>query len=107
MEQEIDISASRIVCAAIRFNVSDAAGSRQIIVVGPRHFDGVMRPEVRMLKANADAFGMNVEEESQGFIDQFGRYYDRKEAWVIANANGQIIRRVGGDTETLYSENLY
>lgn len=107
MEQEIDIGAARIVCAAVRFNVSDHAGTRQMIVVGPRHYDGVMRPEVRMLKANADAFGMSVEEESQGFIDQFGRYYNRQEAWAIANAKGQIIRRVGGDHETLYSENLY
>ena len=43
-------------------------------------------------------------------VDQFGRFYNKREAWVIADMNGQIIRRCGGDTEdggTLYSENLY
>lgn len=43
----------------------------------------------------------------QGFIDQRGNFLGRQEAWQVAQAAGQIIRRVGGDTEaggTLYSE---
>lgn len=49
---------------------------------------------------------------SQGFIDQFNNFYTRKEAWIIAETNGQIIRRVGGDMSLdgegkLFSENLY
>ena len=46
----------------------------------------------------------------EGFVDQHGRFYDRREAYKIAAANGQIRRRVGGDATdggTLYSENLY
>jgi hypothetical protein len=43
----------------------------------------------------------------QGFIDQRGNFVDRKTAWNIAEANGQIIRRVGNDQPVLYSENLY
>lgn len=43
----------------------------------------------------------------QGFIDQHGNFYSREEAWKIAQANGQIIRRVGGDEGRLFSENLY
>ena len=43
----------------------------------------------------------------QGFIDQFGQFLTREEAWPIAERNTQIIRRVGGDGIKLYSENLY
>lgn len=46
----------------------------------------------------------------QGFIDQHGAFMSRREAWEVAEAAGQIIRRVGGDEAdggTLYSENLY
>ena len=42
----------------------------------------------------------------QGFINQFGEFLTREEAWVIANANGQIMREstIQG---TLFSECLY
>jgi hypothetical protein len=46
-------------------------------------------------------------EKEQGFIDQFGKFLTREEAWVIASENGQIRRQVGGDQSRLYSENLY
>lgn len=42
-----------------------------------------------------------------GFIDQFGNFLTREEAYVIAIANNQM-RRVFHDQEgSLYSENLY
>jgi hypothetical protein len=43
----------------------------------------------------------------QGFIDQHGVFMTREEAWIVAEAACQIIRRVGGDGARLYSENLY
>jgi hypothetical protein len=46
----------------------------------------------------------------EGFIDQFGDFHARTEAWKIAEAAGQILHRCGGDDTdggTLYSENLY
>ena len=46
----------------------------------------------------------------QGFVDRFGKFHNREEAWKIAEPAGQIRRRVGGDTingGTLFSENLY
>ena len=46
-------------------------------------------------------------EHVQGFIDQRGNFLTREEAWIVAEASGQIIRRVGGDGKKLYSENLY
>lgn len=49
-------------------------------------------------------------DNEEGFIDQHGNFHTRQQAWKIAEANGQIIHRCGGDTAnggTLYSENLY
>ena len=43
----------------------------------------------------------------QGFVDQFGTFLTREEAWKVAIEAHQIIRRVGGDEGRLYSENLY
>jgi hypothetical protein len=49
----------------------------------------------------------------QGFINTWGEFLTRKEAWVVANHNNQVICLVGSqhmynqlDAE-LYSENLY
>lgn len=44
----------------------------------------------------------------QGFIDQWGTFMTREQAWRVAEVAGQILYRVGGDYNgTLYSENLY
>jgi len=71
----------RIVCAANRKAFTGH------IVLGIRHWDAFMRG-----------------------IDNKGVFLSRTEAWKVAEAAGQIIRRVGGDETnggTLYSENLY
>jgi hypothetical protein len=43
--------------------------------------------------------------EEQGFVDQFGNFYNRKDALIIAKGNNQVIGRIINDE--LYSENLY
>lgn len=83
----------RVVCAA---NIN----SRGFVVLGARHFDSCMHETIR-------ALGLEDEDWQQGFITNMGNWVDRKEAWIIADRAGQIIRRVGGDTQKLYSENLY
>jgi len=99
----------RIVCAANRyFGVEEI----EFLLVGPRHYDKTMRHQlaihdVALCEAGTEADSFDVE---QGFIDQFGDFWSRQEAWKIAEKNGQIYRRCGGDTAdggTLYSENLY
>ncbi|MFM0503942.1 hypothetical protein [Paraburkholderia caffeinilytica] len=83
----------RIVCAA---NKKCFTGE---IVLGIRHWDAFMH--------KLDTEGDPVE---QGFIDNRGNFLSRIDAWKVAEAAGQIIRRVGGDDTnggTLYSENLY
>ena len=89
---------ARIVCAACR-------NEQGTIVCGPRHMDQIMWGQIH--KSTEDWEKGHVE---QGFVDQRGNYLTREEAWVVASAAGQIIRRVGGDTINggkLFSENLY
>jgi len=89
------MSNTRIVCAAIR----DNAGR---IICGPRHYDLTMHKTLSYMHCLQPP-----KLWEQGFIDQNGKFYSRKEAFVIASAAGQIIRRCGGDDGVLYSENLY
>lgn len=98
----------RIVCAAML--MQDGT-----IVTGIRHFSPEMRAV--MLRAYGEKYHLQVAE--QGFVDQFGKFYNRKEAWKLADSNGQIIRPTGwelnstprpanvGDSGVLFSENLY
>ncbi len=89
-----------IVCAANRHD--------GIIIAGVRHWDSIMRglfagPEIEKNHP------MNVAWE-QGFLDNKYQFLTRTEAWKVAEAAGQIVRRCGGDEAddgTLYSENLY
>lgn len=93
----------RVVCAA---NWHDDAG----IVLGARHFDFLMH---RAIQIENDARFEHCQELidpiewEQGFIDQRGEFMTREEAWTVAEAAGQILRRCGGDGTKLYSENLY
>lgn len=90
----------RIVCAANRNSIGH-------IVLGVRHFDAVMHIAIvdyYMAARCSSSF------DEQGFFTSQGRFVSRTEAWKIAEAEGQILRRCGGDTAnggTLYSENLY
>ena len=49
----------------------------------------------------------DVPPANQGFLTDRGRFVDRTEAWGIAEAAGQLIRRESGPQGTLYSENLW
>jgi hypothetical protein len=94
---------SRIICAANKLQLEDGS---IVVVAGARHWDKGMHEIV-------DVFYSPLSRElEQGFIDQFNNFYTREQAWIIAETNGQIVRRVGGDTKLdgsgkLFSENLY
>lgn len=49
---------------------------------------------------------VEVGEYEQGFLTSKNRFVDRKEAWIIAEREGQIKRQSGG-YGTLYSECLW
>jgi hypothetical protein len=89
-----ELSPPRIVCAANRHRKSG------LIVCAPRHFDATMHAVLLQLDGDWRT-------SEQGFVDQHGKFYTREEAWKIAEANGQLLRRFGGDGVDLYSENLY
>lgn len=85
----------RIVCAA---NRNPATGH---LVLGVRHMDTLMQAGV------PNKLRLYTE---QGFVDNKGNFLSRKEAFIVANKAGQLIRRCGGDDAQggmLYSENLY
>jgi len=86
----------RVVCAALKSKVSGR------VICGARHFDKIMLGQITHS-------GGRIEwnEAEQGFIDQFDTFLSRPEAWKIAEAAGQILRRCGGDGDSLFSENLY
>jgi hypothetical protein len=87
------LAPQRVVCAAMF--------KEGRIITGARHFDKVM---VAQMKASEGlAWWRSCQ---QGFIDQFGDFMTREEAWVVAETNGQIFRDVS-TAGCLYSENLY
>jgi len=84
----------RIIAAACRLG--------ETVFCGARHGDTIMMTQM-------DAAGMDMIGADQGFIDQWGRFWDRKEAMVIAYTAGQRINyeRQGGHRDELFSEGLY
>jgi len=86
-----------IVCAANRNRFT------KHIICGARHWDNIMRTQAKKIPF------LNYVEWEQGFIDQFGKFYNRKEAMNIVGVNNQPFNyeRNGHQAEELYSEGLY
>ena len=101
-----------IVCAATKI-VSNQG--KEILLIGPRHWDRTMHLQYGLIDDSHNIQYRDYEKDEQGFIDQYGLFLTREEAWTIAQENGQIKRRVGGDERVvagetkyrLFSENLY
>lgn len=87
----------RVVCAAIMSYDGD-------IVLGIRHFSPDMRKQLDLRVDKAKFLSHN--DVQQGFVDQWGNFLTREEAWIIADRQGQIVRDVSTPGE-LFSENLY
>ena len=90
-------AAQRVVCAAVRIDVDK-------VICSPRHCDQTFHAIVNLLPEEDRDEWYHGE---QGFVDQYGKFLTRPEAWIVAEQAGQIIRRCGGDGVNLYSENLY
>ncbi len=91
-EQDVE-PGRRVVCAALQLAPND-------LILGARHYDGLMQMQIEL-----DT--VDWSKADQGFIDNHGSYLTREQAWNIAEEAGQIIRRVCGDGQKLFSENLY
>lgn len=86
----------RIVCAAIRVDNE--------IICGARHFDQVMYTKI---DRKDEEHRLKWRKAEQGFIDQFGNFLTREEAYIIAERNNQIINFIGYKGNKLFSEHLY
>lgn len=89
----------RVVCAANNYG--------GYIVTGARHFCPIMHMQIdsvgeELLLALAGGF----DNTQQGFIDQYGLFMDREEAFIVAKEAGQVLDRHEWGT-TLFSESLY
>jgi hypothetical protein len=100
---------SIIVCAAMKMKDG-------MIIPGVRHFS----PEMRQIMQRIYGNKYHLQVDKQGFIDQYGDFYSRREAFLIANNNSQIRRPTGFESvgepqriedehenAILFSENLY
>lgn len=85
-----------VVCAAIRRKDGK-------IVCGARHYDAVMRGQILRGGKRPNKW-LSAE---QGFIDQFGVFMNRQEAWTVADTAGQVNYGRDYSEGTLYSEDLY
>lgn len=95
----------RVVCAANR----DKSGA---IILGARHWDDQMHRSFSLWASATNHITKDMRFMEQGFIDQWGNFMTRIEAWIVAESAGQIIHRVDGDMSSdgvgkLFSENLY
>lgn len=92
-----------VVCAACRYG--------ELIVCGARHFDMVMHSQLKQMREDKLFDFEQAGRAEQGFIDQFGVFMDREEAFLVAQEAGQLnVRRTKSSnpgSTTLFSEDLY
>lgn len=89
-----------IICAATKFfNITDP--DIDLIIPSVRHYDLISDEILGNIEYD------EWEEEEQGFLTNFGRFVDRKEALKIAKENNQVKYSIGYDPDELYSEMLY
>lgn len=83
----------RIVCAALRHESGD-------IIVGPRHFDERMVEQI-------ENSPHDWRRSEQGFVNSWGEFLSREDAWKVAELHGQIIKDQDWFPGLLHSEHLY
>lgn len=98
----MDRTKRRVVCAAIR--ASDGE-----LLLGIRHYSPDMHKQIDS-RFDGRKFEDRLDED-QGFVDQWGKWMSRYEAYQVAQESGQIVFPEacgnGIDGQKLYSEGLY
>lgn len=90
----------KVVCAAIQLKDG-------LVVTGARHFCPTMVAQLERIKNLDDPIGFAATSE-QGFIDQWGNFLTRQQAYVIAERQDQFKGEGAPHTKgCLYSEDLY
>lgn len=97
-----DRSERRVVCAAIR--ASDGE-----VLIGIRHYSRDMHDQIEQRNDRHRWYHRN--DQDQGFVDQYGDFMSREEAYKIAETAGQLrypeACGCGLNGPKLYSEGLY
>lgn len=88
----------RVVCAAIR--ASDGS-----LLLGIRHYSSDMHEQIR--RRDDGPIFMHRTGDDQGFVDQYGVYMTRTEAYMVALLAAQIVHPDACPGQLLYSEGLY
>lgn len=60
-----------------------------VLIVGNRHFCPIMCMTIDLMELDEHKHDVDTQ---QGFVDQWGIYMSRQEAWGVAKAAGQIKR---------------
>ncbi len=96
-EPTVDRTQRKVICAAILYG--------DFLVCGARHYDTPMHSVLGKIPFHIID---QHEDPQQGFIDQWGKFMSRHEAFEVATAAGQIIQKTGNPNgKELYSEDLY
>ncbi|WP_418122304.1 hypothetical protein [Variovorax sp. 160MFSha2.1] len=99
---KVEIPPRRVVCAAIRAADGD-------LLLGIRHYSADMHRQIAA-RRDGEKFKYRLDSD-QGFVDQFGTFMSREEAYRVAAQQSQITRPLacgkGLDGPKLYSEGLY
>lgn len=99
IEPASDIPQRRVVCAALRDEELD------LNICSPRHFDMTMHYIICSMEPDIRA---QIRSGKQGFVDQWGIFMSREEAFEVATAAGQIIKKTGNpNSKQLFSEDIY
>lgn len=93
----------RIVTAAVK--VILPCSGKEIILTGVRHWDAIMANQAETHK-EAKSISRRVG-EVQGFLDNFGTFLTKEDAWHVAVNAKQIIYKLEWLNGKLYSEMLY
>ena len=78
-----------------------------LIIPGPRHGSPIMNDLLDALRVEHQVTGRFYEAHIQGFIDQFGNFYNREQAYKLVQLTGKKFdpERNGSDYE-LFSEGI-
>lgn len=88
-----------IVCAANRY--------KDFIITGSRHHSVPMQMVTRLIGMDALRAYAGEQGEEQGFIDQYGTYWNREDAYKQCIKQGRPLLEAGRSHVTLFSEHLY
>lgn len=88
----------QILCAANRY--------KDFVIAANRHASPIMLSIQDLVGLDVLKHYAGLKGEEQGFIDQYGNFYDREEAMVIYRASGKLFMDGDNGSRFLFSEDI-